>query len=463
MRRGRSSIFIIHRLHSILLAGADHDLALLVDGIDEDLHQRRALLATKTFPEIGNQFLRSQNLEHLLRGLSHGLRRLAAIVDHLAWIVVALQRHIVTNNGACRGAIDLTVDGDDIESALGQLGVGKAGAAAEHHQRHVGEAHLQLRLDLLEARHGELVEILLVDHHAHGLEDLQHVRALLDLRRHVLDDDLGQRLQQRRGFLGVLLQPLHAELRVLLGRSADHVKQEGPRRGRESDERDGLILGLHLGADLTHGLEDVSQLVLNEGWRDVVEGWDAGRHVLRCLQWVRYEDADAARHGHLDAQGFGDDEDVGKQDGGVHVVSSQRLHGAFRHAIRIRQQIQKVAPRLLLVRLVLRQMAPGLSEQPQRRLLHRLSQSRADHEIVGGTWVGLVFRLAVLVEVDFEELVATFTGCCDGIARHALQNDLARQFQILCGGGGARQMTAALCECRRRLRGNEGVCSAWQQ
>lgn len=57
-----------------------------------------------------------------------------------------------------------------------------------------------------------LVEGLLGDEHAHGLEHLQHVRALLGLGGHVVYHDVGEDVEQRLRLCGVLLEPPFALL-----------------------------------------------------------------------------------------------------------------------------------------------------------------------------------------------------------------------------------------------------------
>ena len=51
-------------------------------------------------------------------------------------------------------------------------------------------------VDFNQAGHGPLVEVLLVDEHAHSLKHLHHVRSSVHLGRHVVDDRVGQGVKE---------------------------------------------------------------------------------------------------------------------------------------------------------------------------------------------------------------------------------------------------------------------------
>jgi hypothetical protein len=174
-----------------------------MNSIHERFHKCRAFLSAQTFSQIGNQFLRPQSLQHLSGSLSYCFRSLGSflILDQFARIVVSLQCNSVSYDPPRCTSVDTTINRDDIKLQLGQVGIGKAtrrrkgrrkcmsyrypskpsmqyicdnspGTPAEYHQGNIWESNLELFGDLLETGKGKLIEILLVNHHSHGFEDL---------------------------------------------------------------------------------------------------------------------------------------------------------------------------------------------------------------------------------------------------------------------------------------------------
>ncbi len=131
----------------------------------------------------------------------------------------------------------------------------------------------------------------------------------------------------------MFVQPLFSNFLVLSRGATDHVKKKCPGSRRKSNEwnRNGFFL--HLGANLSDGLQDVAQFVFDKGLVDFFQGRNAGSNLLGACQWLGYQDSNASGHGDLDSEGFGNDQNVRKENGGVDLVSADGLEGAFGDAL----------------------------------------------------------------------------------------------------------------------------------
>mmetsp|Transcript_25134 Transcript_25134/g.72671 ORF Transcript_25134/g.72671 Transcript_25134/m.72671 type:complete len:249 (-) Transcript_25134:210-956(-) len=235
-------------------------------------------------------------------------------------------------------------------------------------------------------------------------------------------------------------QPLDANVVVLLGRTANHVEQERPRCGRESNEGLGHPLFRHFGFDELDGRNDMSEFVGNEFLRHGRGVGDALGQVGRILDGVGHLNADSTGHGHLDVEGFGNNENVREEDGGIDGITAQGLEGALGDVLGMGQKFQEVPSGLLLVVPVFRQMTSGLSEEPHGSAFHVLPAQRgADHEVVLGQGRGDVL------------LGGSGGGGCGGscciviggrgscVGRHEVQDDLPSELEIFLGRRGRRR------------------------
>lgn len=172
---------------------------------------------------------------------------------------------------------------------------------------------------------------------------LAHLGAGLDLQAEILDADLGRLLKEGLGLLGILVDPRLA----LLGQLgvADHVAEQGPRRTAEANQGDAarqLRPGQRNGlVDVVELLGDVDVLLEHLGVLAIRGGQQGFREVRALL--VDHLD----RH----AQGLGDDEDVGEDDGGIDEAGEalNGLQGERRGHLGVPAALEEVALPLGLV------------------------------------------------------------------------------------------------------------------
>lgn len=170
-----------------------------------------------------------------------------------------------------------------------------------------------------------------------------HLGAGLDLQAEILDADLGRLLEEGLGLLGILVDPRLA----LLGQLgvADHVAEQGPRRTAEANQGDAarqLRPGQRNGlVDVVELLGDVDVLLEHLGVLAIRGGQQGFREVRALL--VDHLD----RH----AQGLGDDEDVGEDDGGIDEAGEalNGLQGERRGHLGVPAALEEVALPLGLV------------------------------------------------------------------------------------------------------------------
>mmetsp|Transcript_19828 Transcript_19828/g.45026 ORF Transcript_19828/g.45026 Transcript_19828/m.45026 type:complete len:239 (+) Transcript_19828:125-841(+) len=218
----RASLF--YGQTSLYFCLGDRPLALPMHGLHERFHKIRALLPTQPLPEVGDEPLRPERLQHIPDALPHRFPRVLAVVDEQTGIVISLESGAALHHVASGAAVRRSVQGDHVV-VVGEGGVREAGAAGEGHDGHLRIGLLQFFRDAFHAGHGEFVEIGLVDHHAHRLEDLNELGSRLDLALQVLDDHGGQGVHQPQALLLMFRQPPHSDVVVLFGRSAHHVIQ----------------------------------------------------------------------------------------------------------------------------------------------------------------------------------------------------------------------------------------------
>mmetsp|Transcript_20318 Transcript_20318/g.44472 ORF Transcript_20318/g.44472 Transcript_20318/m.44472 type:complete len:470 (-) Transcript_20318:25-1434(-) len=403
MRRPRDPVALVMAWHrntrgpnmveayasSCLVALGDHLLANGVDGVDHVGHAGRVLLAHQPSAQVGDQALGAKLGEHEANGVLDLRVGAAGLQLQQGGVEVALQARglgaagggLLGDHGAHLGAGGDGVDGDDVV-ALGAGGDAVHGVAGEGEEGDGGVAAAHLLRDLLHRGHREVVEGGLVDELAHRLEHLDHVSAALHLLVEVVNHHAGEVVQQHLGVLGVVAAPADAGIAVVLGGAAHHVVQEGPRRRREADQGhavplldDGLV-------DALDALEDVPEGLLH------VHAVGQALQVRGGGQGVGDQDALAAGHLDVDAEGLGHHEDVGEEDGCVQVVAAEGLHGHLSDGHGVVEDLEEVLAGVLLELVVLGQMAARLAEEPHGGGLGGLALGHADHEVVLGGHVG---------------------------------------------------------------------------
>ena len=82
--------------------------------------------------------------------------------------------------------------------------------------------------------------------------------------------------------------------------------------------------------------------------------------------------------------GIGHRQNVGENDGGVQIVARQRLQRHLTGERRVPAQVEKAAG-APAQRAVFRQITPGLTHHPDRRMVGRLAQQRAQKIVVTGS------------------------------------------------------------------------------
>ena len=199
-------------------------------------------------------------------------------------------------------------------------------------------------------------------HAGPGIEDLQHVRAGLELSHQILDRILDQHIDD---FCKRVRMPIrHHPRRRLIGRavSGHHVGRNRPRRAAKSDQRDVRIeLAPHPAQCLIDRLE-LCEIRRARQRRDLV-----GR-IQRIELW-----AFADLEPHRAAERIRDHQNVGEDDRGIEVEAADRLQRHFSGEFRRETQVEKAAG-LGADFAILRQIAAGLAHHPDRR--HRLPLAR---------------------------------------------------------------------------------------
>jgi hypothetical protein len=158
---------------------------------------------------------------------------------------------------------------------------------------------------------------------------------------------------------------------VLAAAALDHVGADRPRTAREADQRHAAP---ELAADQAHRVHHVAQLALGVRHRQPVDVGRAAHRAgdLRPLARLELEP---------DVHRVRDGEDVGEQDRGVEAVTLERLQRDLAGQLRVHAQVEEAAG-LRARGAVLGQVAPGLAHHPQRRARRRLSQQRAQQQVV---------------------------------------------------------------------------------
>mmetsp|Transcript_23847 Transcript_23847/g.46747 ORF Transcript_23847/g.46747 Transcript_23847/m.46747 type:complete len:397 (-) Transcript_23847:261-1451(-) len=362
-----------------------HLLRELVHGIDERFHKGWVLLAGEALAKVSDEVLLAKVLEHLL---DLGTDRFRGTLLEELRVEVALEGDAAANGGFAllgfktgdlRLAVRLRVKSNHIVPRLLQAAVSILGAPGEDHEGNVWVALLELGGDVLQVLHLELVEVRLRDVRTHSLEHLQKVSSLFDLLGHVFDDHIAKFGEEQVAGFWVLLKPLLSHRLVVAGVASNHVEHEGERGCGEANQRHIAVLFLQRGLDFWESGEDVRKTVLHQ-LRGV--GSVKFLDIRRSLERVRDHDALASRHLNLDVQGLGHDENVGEQNGGIDVVTTERLHGHLCDVLRVVEKLEEVFAGVLLVLVVFRKVATSLSEEPHRGPFRLFSTSSAQKKVV---------------------------------------------------------------------------------
>ena len=252
-------------------------------------------------------------------------------------------------------------------------------AAALHHRREPPRAafgkknsrHLLEPAENLSAI-GERESLVFVvgEDSAPGIEKHHDLRAGFDLRIEVIGDrarvHLEDPVQQSRPPVQHRLQ----RAPVGAARAFDHIAGERERAPRKADERHAPG---ERAAHFAHRIEHVAQII-QIGWREPADLRLVAERPLETRTFA-FGEREPEPHG------VGDGEDVRENNRRVERKALERLQRHFRSERgRLRQREKASGARARGV--VLRQVAPGLAHQPDRRVLGRLAGERAQQRIV---------------------------------------------------------------------------------
>ncbi len=230
-----------------------------------------------------------------------------------------------------------------------------ARAARKADHRNIRMARLEGSHDSDRRRHHPARELIVGQDTGPAVEDLQCSGAGLHLPIEIIDRDLDQNIDQRREALRITVCPAPRVRMIRRAAALDHVGRDRPRRPAKSDER---RLGRQILPQARDGLENDSELSPH---RANVEPLELIRRTngleLRALALEKFEPlTERIRH----------DENVREQDRRVEAVAPDRLQRDFRGQRRIVAKVEKTSG-LGARRAILRQVAPGLTHQPDRR------------------------------------------------------------------------------------------------
>ena len=257
------------------------------------------------------------------------------------------------------------VDGQHLDRQLGEGGE-EVGAAVEVvDERH---APAQAVEDGEDGRQRDLPPAREVEQAPPGVEELDRLGAGRDLRAQVGERGAGEALEEAAQAFGVGPAPAEEVRELLRGAPFDQVGGERPGGAAEADHRHAAV---ERAPYQPQRLEDVAKGLLDLRLAQALDGL-ASAHRLRENRAVAGGE-DQLRAHRLERQ-----QDVGEEDCRVHAEDVHRLHCDLGRQLRRLAQGQEVRPRPH--RAVLRQVAPGLAHDPDRRPLGRLAAAGAEEE-----------------------------------------------------------------------------------
>ncbi len=204
-----------------------------------------------------------------------------------------------------------------------------------------------------------------------GIEDHADVDPGLDLCSQVLAH--GARVHVEDAMQEVGTRMAHGLQRspVVAARTFDHVAGEGKGAAGEADERHAIA---QLAANLAHRVHHVAQLHRRIRHREL---GDVALVAQRPLEARTFALGEAQPEAHR----IRDRQDVGEEDRGIERKALERLQchlGGERGRLCQRQETSRLGAR----RVVFRQIASGLSHEPDRRVLGGLPREGAQQRVV---------------------------------------------------------------------------------
>ncbi len=224
--------------------------------------------------------------------------------------------------------------------------------------------------DLAQRRQRQAAPALGVEQTAPGVEQLQRLRAGLDLAAEVGERGVGDAVEQQREPFRVAVAPRQEMLEVTRAAAFHEIGRERPGSAAEADHRDLLR---QLAPHQPERGEDVAQRLL-----DVRQA--QSRDVLAPPHRTRERRAVAAHELQLGAHRFEWQQDVGEQDGGVDAQACDGLQRRLGGELGSLAESQEIDP--LPQRAILREIAAGLAHDPHRPALGRLAPAGPQEEVV---------------------------------------------------------------------------------
>ena len=202
----------------------------------------------------------------------------------------------------------------------------------------------------------ELAIISGIEHADPRVEQLHRVNARLDLRVQVISNDRSQPLAEAMPRIRVAVHQRFGAREVVRVAALDRIRREGKRRSRKPDQRNTTC---KLVLDQLDGLEDVGQR--NPGV-ERLQTVDVGGRADGVLDLRAFALNEIEGKSHrLERQ-----QQIGKQDGCVHLDAADRLQSDFCGEIGRSTDLEQRMS--LAQRPVLRHVAPRLSHEPDRAL-----------------------------------------------------------------------------------------------
>ncbi|ABA47710.1 hypothetical protein BURPS1710b_0171 [Burkholderia pseudomallei 1710b] len=293
-------------------------------------------------------------------------------------IEIALQRDAPRDALARAAEVDRPVEADRIDARRRELLEPEPAALRERDRRHARAVVLALELrehasDVVER---EALIGAVGERAAPRIEDHHRLRAGFDLRvqirGHCLRIDVENPVHQ----VGPRVRHRFHGAEIVRAAAFDHVARERPRAAGEADQRHALAAFAvgERAANLAHRVGHVAERradVRHRELRDV----GLGAHRMRELRPLARGEIEAQPHR------VGNRQDVGEQDRGVERKALERLQRHFGRVIGLLREPEEAA-RARARCVVLGQVAARLAHQPDRRVVGRLAQQRAQEGVV---------------------------------------------------------------------------------
>ena len=248
------------------------------------------------------------------------------------------------------------IEGHRVDPGLQDIvGMEGAGAPRESDHRDVGMRRLDGRDDPFRRIHGPAAELGFAQDARPAVEQLQGLGAGVGLPDEMDRRRLDQEIDQGPEFIRIAVGPA-ADLRVIPARAPfNHVGRDGPGRAGEPDQGD---VRRQPGVQLGDGLVDAGQVAVK-----IVE--PKTRQGIGLLDRLQPRPRPGLEPNPL-AQRVRHHQDVAEQDGGIEIITPERLQrGLHRH----RRGVAEIEETLRLAAElpIFRQVPPRLAHHPDGR------------------------------------------------------------------------------------------------